>query len=901
MHAPLLRGRDDQLAILEQAWAAAQAGKGTVLVVVGDPAIGRTALLEELLRRVGAPAAWTHGAGADSACPLALILDLTEALFGLLGGDEPGSTSVGEAVDPFAASELLGDLLERVDGDGPAVVVIEDLHDADPASRVALNLCLRRLRRSQLLVIVSGRPTDAVRSFAEGFRLVELAPLGRSDAVAILEASSPGPIAPSVLERLIDHAAGNPLALSQLPVLLSADQLNGSDVLPDPLPVVGELRDAFIRPLAQLGPGARELVELAAVNAHGSWATLTQIAGFPLDTALAELEAAGVARLSQGRLMFSHPLLRDAALANMSDVRRRELHHVWSMVDALGAHERIRHRAAAAIGPDESLVDELVRCAAELRGRGGSEEAAALLDRAAALTVDDERRCELRSGAADALARSGHSFAAVKLLDQVDAESGGSHQQKIRAQMCRAWVEALNGAPLHSWQRLQDCLLDSEGLVRASVHAAMSVPLGMLGLVREIEVQARAAIDLAEPGSVPSQVARVVHRHALVSLNEAEGSEQVVDLVEQVDLAAAVECDPLFGLHVGRLLAMSEQFTAAESALIELRARSRGENARVSLAMTMGSLGDVWVRSCRYDTAYAVLDEAIALSLASGQRAFAPFWMALRARVSSLRGGRADAESDLERGFAIADELVLPGARYFLLAAAGFHALTFGDLDMAIETLEECRAFEDAGGALAPNVGRWRPDLAEAYCAIGDISAARTAAQPVFDAARVGSGRWTAATAARVAGVIAAADEPERASRDLREAARMYDPSADAFDRSRALLACVVASRRAGLSPTDYSDAATDARMGFRSLGATQWESQLDASGTAIAPDSDGFTELTGAESAVLEQLANGATNRQIARTLGISPKTVANHLWRVYQKLGVTTRTEAVHRFLTR
>ena len=87
--------------------------------------------------------------------------------------------------------------------------------------------------------------------------------------------------------------------------------------------------------------------------------------------------------------------------------------------------------------------------------------------------------------------------------------------------------------------------------------------------------------------------------------------------------------------------------------------------------MTFGSLGETQVRASRFDEALVCLDEAVALSLATGQRAFAPFWLALRARVSAIRGDDESSKADFALGFEISDAIPTFGARYFLLANAG--------------------------------------------------------------------------------------------------------------------------------------------------------------------------------------------------------------------------------------
>ncbi|MCD9624515.1 AAA family ATPase [Rhabdothermincola salaria] len=891
-------GRESLTRSLEMAWDRTRRGEGTTLALLGGAAIGKSTLLSHLARHVGgddrAPVVWVVGRGGDLCRPLAAVEDLCRQLLG--DPAEPGeaeSFSVDE-VEPVAAGHCLRDALERASRRRPLALLVDDVHDLDPASRTALSLALRGVQAPRLLAVVAGRPVEPVLRFTEGFPAMEVSALATPQARRLLRESAGRSIAPDVERRLLAVAQGNPLALRTLPNLLEPAHLDGTRLLPEPVPIAGDLRVAFERPLASLTRPARDLVELAAVSADGGWTAIEAATDGRAGEALGEVEAGGLGRLVDGKLVFTHPLVRSAAIAAMSDHRRRSLNRRLADVASLPDSTRLLHRAHAVAGPDEDLVDALVDAAKGWRERGGVEAAARLLERAVVLTGDDARRRVLRVEASEVLALSGAASAAREHLEAVVAVPGPG---SVGAEVQLARLEALQGDPFGAWQRLRECATLATGAELGSVLTSMAVPLGMLGLVGEVEAQASLAMDVLDAGSVAHQVATVIHAHAVVSLDEGRGAPLVAGLPE-LDALAAVDHDPQLGLHLGRAQGLAERCPAGVDMLTALIARGRGEGARASLAMTYGTLGDVLVRSCRYDEAVTALDESLALSVATGQRAFAPFWYALRARVRAIRGDATGARGDLDAGFGLADEFSVPGARYFLLGAAGLAALARQDHLSARENLEECRFFEEAAGPLSPNLGRWVPDLVETHIALGRDDLARSAAVGLLEAtAAPGTARWTRAAAARCRGLLAQGDDPRAAVEAFEEAVRTFDATVDAFDRARALLDLARARSRSGVADSDA--AAMEARYAFRRLGADAWEAQVD-DGVGRAED-PGLASLTPAELRILVEVSHGATNHQIARRLHLSPKTVANQLSRVYRKLGVSSRTEAAHRYLSR
>lgn len=860
---------------LAQTWTQVRHGGSRIVVLVGEAGIGKSSMLSWLAAHIGAPAATVSCRGGDIAPPMSTAAEILAALpFPM------PAQPLGTEVDSLRAAEVLRRGLE---GSSPMALLVDDIHEADPSSRTALNLALRRSTATGLLTVITGRPMTPTLVFSEGFEVEEVLGLNSAEATVLLDSAAEAPIAPRVAQRLLRVAKGNPLALTHLPRALSPEQLSGAELLPEAIPLVGDLRTVFTRQLPPPDSPARRLLDLAAVSGDGQWRILTQL--FPnAASALAHLEDAGLAQLQNGHLLLQHPLLRSAAVRAMSPQRWRTLNLELAAVDALTEDVRLTHRARGTVGPDEDLVDALVDSARLTRMRGGTDAAAQLLDRAVDLTGSGSRRAQLQLEAAQLLSAAGEAATARHRLEALLADPA-AHDLHVAATLTLAILEALNGAPAAAWQRLTQCLAVASPPELGLIHARISIPLGLLGLVGEIVANADAAVDYCKPDSPEWNVARLIRAHGASAQDERRANQLVDELSDGADLVELVEIDPMVGLHIGRALSIAERYDTAITTLTALSARLHGEGARTSLAMTFGALGETWVRASRFDEALVCLDEAIALSLATGQRAFAPFWLSLRARVQATRGDDDAAQQDLELGFAISDEQSTFGARYFLLANAGLVALTAQNYDRAITLLEESWAFEQATGLLAPQLARWHADLVEAYA----VSGRRPEAAPIVAhlsavAATPGASRWTRATALRARALLSA--DPDDAARLLDEALTIYDPELDAFDRARTLLLKA--------EHDNTADTRTAALYAFRRLGAPPWAARL--TDTGVSPGADA---LTHAETRVLAEVAKGLTNRQIAKRLDVSTKTVANHLYHAYRKLGVASRTEAARHVL--
>ncbi len=449
VQAGRLLGRQRERAVLERLLGTARNGHGSVLVVHGEPGVGKTALLEYAVES-GEDFRVVRTAGVEGEMKLdyaalqqlcSPILEFSDRLpdpqrdalgvaFGLSGGPAPSPLLVGLAV-----LGLLSDAAEQQ----PLLCVVDDAQWLDDASARALAFVARRLLAERIALAFA---TRELGSGLARFPQLHVEPLGRRDARALLESVLAARLDEAVLEQIIAETGGNPLALLELPRGLTPAQLAGGFGLPAALPLSTGIEQSFTRRLARLPRDARRLLLLAAAEPVGDPALLWRAAqqlGIP-ETAAHAAESEGLLTLD-GAVVFRHPLVRSAVYGAAEPKERREAHRV--LADAtdpqIDPDRRAWHRAQAASVPDEELAGELERSAERAQARGGLAAAAAFLERAAALTPAPVRRAQRALVAAQTKFRAGALDDALDLLSstEVDALDDLDH---ARVELLRAQI-----------------------------------------------------------------------------------------------------------------------------------------------------------------------------------------------------------------------------------------------------------------------------------------------------------------------------------------------------------------------------------------------------------------------------------------------------------------------------
>src|SRR6476469_8834015 len=433
-----LLGRQRERAVLERLLETAREGRGGVLVVHGDPGVGKTALLEYALQTAkDFRVVRTSGVEGETELDYAPLQQLCSPLLELIERlpdpqrDALGvafGLSTGQAPSPFLVGLAVLGLLSEGAEQQPLLCMIDDAQWLDGASARALAFVARRLLAERIALAFATR--DVGNGLAR-FPELRVEPLGRRDARALLDSVLAARLDESVLERIIAEPGGNPLALLDLPRGLTPAQLAGGFGLPAALPSSTGIEQSYTRRLARLPRDTRRLLLLAAAEPVGDPALLWRAAqqlGIT-ETAAHAAESEGLLTLD-GAVVFRHPLVRSAIYGAAEPNERREAHRALANATdpQTDPDRRAWHRAQAASMPDEDVATELERSAVRAQARGGFAAAAAFLDRAAALTPAPVRRAQRALVAAQTKFRAGalddalglRSSMEVGALDELD-------------------------------------------------------------------------------------------------------------------------------------------------------------------------------------------------------------------------------------------------------------------------------------------------------------------------------------------------------------------------------------------------------------------------------------------------------------------------------------------------
>jgi DNA-binding CsgD family transcriptional regulator len=907
--AERLIGRTRERAVLERLLDTARDRHGAVLVVHGEPGVGKTALLEYAVE-AGHDFRVVRTAGVEGEMELdyaalqrlcSPILEFIERLphpqhdalgvaFGL---------KVGEAPSPFLVGLAVLGLLSEAAEQQPLLGLVDDSQWLDGATARALAFVARRLMAERIALAFATRDVGSGLARFPQFRVE---PLGRRDARALLDSVLAARLDESVLARIIAETGGNPLALLELPRGLTPAQLAGGFGLPVALPLSTGIEQSFARRLARLPRAARRLLLLAAAEPVGDPALLWRAAqqlGIP-EAAAHAAEAEGLLTLD-GAVVFRHPLVRSAVYGAADLNERREVHS--ALADAtdpqIDPDRRAWHRAQAASVPDEEVASELERSAARAQARGGFAAAAAFLERAAALTPAPAHRARRALVAAQTKFRAGALDDALGLLSST--EIGALDElDRARVELLRAQIAFVSthgsGAPamlLAAARRLtplsatlaHDTYLEA---LSAAMFAGRLAAPGASAL--DVALAAKAAPRppvLRGPELLLEGLATLFsesYEAAVPILRRAQSAFDVSDLAvsEQLRWKWLATVSSVHVWDDTRWGAMSERHVQI--------ARETGALGELPLALTQRVYAHLFAGELT--AAASLVDEIQAATEATGSN-LAPYGavglVALRGReheaVALIDESRADVTRRGEGiGLSVLDwaEAVLYNGlgRYEEARAAAIRAAEFPhDLSTSNWVMVE---------------------LIEAAVRAGTRDLAAGARTRLVEMARLSGTDWALGIAARSEALFV---DDQGAEELYAEAVDRLGRTRMAFDLARAHLVYGEWLRRQRRR-LDARGQLRTARDLFSDFGteafAERARVELEATGErARRRTVDTLDQLTPQEAQVARLVAQGNTNREIAAQLFISSSTVEYHLRKVFGKLGVKSRTQLATRLL--
>src|SRR3954447_7563844 len=372
----MLLGRNDERLALDRLLAEARGGRSGVLALVGEPGIGKTALLDHAAQQAeGMRLLRARGVEAEAQIPFAGLAELLRpALAHIERIPAPQAAALSGALalapatagDRFAIGAATLSLLSACGEDGPLLLLVDDAHLLDQSTAEALLFVARRLVADPIALVVAAREGEPSLLDGADLRVLRVGGLDHGDATALLGQAG---VSGDVMQQLIRTTGGNPLALLEL----AAD--GGRMVAAPgagPVPISTSIATAFLRRFGGLPDATRRMLVLAATSDAGDLTVLARAAaGLGLDVAdLVAAEEAGLVTLDAVEVAFRHPLARAAVYADATPQERRAAHA--ALAAALPDHDvdrRAWHLAAAAVGPDERAAAALEQAGARARGR----------------------------------------------------------------------------------------------------------------------------------------------------------------------------------------------------------------------------------------------------------------------------------------------------------------------------------------------------------------------------------------------------------------------------------------------------------------------------------------------------------------------------------------------------
>ena len=904
-----LLGRRSECALLERLIDRARGGKSGALVLLGEPGIGKTALVEHAVAQAADMRVLpVTGLEAASDVPFsALATMLRPALAVLPRVPEKQRAALSSAlglgptgdVRPLAVAagtlSLLAALAERE----PLLCVVDDAHWVDRESAAALVVVAGRFEAEGIVMLFAARE-------GEGFEAAQLANLrlkglAPDAARALLRQHAPPNLATDVAERLLAETRGNPLALLELPTLLTDAQFSGREPLDQPLPVGSALEQAFVRRTRALAPEAQRALLVAAASDSDDLGLVIRAAaamGLAAD-ALEETDAAGLLSIRGWRFRFRHPLVRSAVYQAAPLAERRAVHTALAGVleEAGDADRRAWQRAAAAFGPDEDVAAELERAAVSARRRGGVAAEARTLELAARLAPEDDARAVRLVKAGSAAWQAGRSAEAEQLLDEA--------LPLIRDALLRAEAQELRASIL---KRHGDAEAAHELLLDEASRIELADPLRAARMLTQASHlffrrdQAGPALELAERAwqLVGDEVAATdlelsgTLAWARVHLGQTEEGRALALRCAEISEQRGETAN---GPQIGWCLSWLEEYDTAR-ALIERAARAHREaGAFGDLAYVLFHLAELEFRTGRLAAAYAAAQEATRLAGQTGRDQLLMADQTVLATVEAVIGRAEDARTHATQALALAGATFNHTFVARANAALGLLELSLGRAPEAVAVLELVERTMARSDCVEPSIVEWLPDLIEAYIRADRIDEARPRLELWEQRAAQTQRLWALAAAARYRGLLAAEDEIDA---HFEEALALHDRTPSPFERARTELCYGERVRRAGRR-VDARRHLRAALEGFERLGAVPWaertRAELRATGeTARRRDPTAAERLTPQELQVALAVGEGRTNRDVAAALFLSPKTIEYHLGNIYRKLDVRSRAQLAH-----
>ena len=904
----VLVGRSGACGALDELVEAIRHGLSRSLVILGDPGIGKTRLLEYAAQAAGGVRT-VRIAGLESELRLgfaALHRMLVPFLdrVGLLPApqraalDSAFGLAAGPPADRFLVSMSVLTLVAEIAAEQPLIWLVDDAHWVDRESLGVFGFVGRRLQADSTGLLFCARETSPGLAALDGLPTLRLSGLEPAAARTLLAATVSGPLNARVAARIIDETGGNPLALRELAMHLTPDQLAGRSPLPPRLPVGRLLQGHFLGQARMLPPATGTWLLLASAASGDDPAALWRAAALlGLEPDVADPAVAQDIVSVDPRVAFRHPLIRSAVYDGARPGDRRRVHEALASIAGQDGNpdEAAWHRAAATVVPDEDVAAALERSAARAERRGGYVAQATFLARAAELTPDPRDRAVRLLTAAQAHLVAGDGALAEAMLD-VAAPRLAEAGLHVAAQRLRASI-----AVFFSRHK------DAPGLLLDSVAAVDPPDAPLIRAMLFEALQAALVARQYTVGTTPVEVARAALQAPRDPALDATATGLLLDGFATRIAVGYPEAVPLLRAAV-EAFSTSDQATPAgipATILVQFAADDlwddQGRRAIFLRAETVqrrhGALGalrvilaglctsELWAG--RLAEAEARYFEAAEISALIGIPAPASTGVLLDLRA--WQGREAESRALAATTEKWGEERGAPVLGFFALIGLTVLELSLGRYAEALSW--GLRIYDGD----PPGFGnRVLPEIVEAGARAGDHRAARAALDRLADRAMASGTPWALGMLARSRALLA----PDSGAEALyREAIAHLTRTSVRTELARAHLLYGEWLRR----QKRRSQAGAQLRTAYRMLdgmGAAGFARRTRAELLAVGghlprPAELAGPDLTPQETQIARLAAAGVTNAEIATRLFVTTSTVEYHLSKVFRKLSISSRRQ--------
>ncbi len=877
---------------------AAAAGTSAVLVVPGPPGIGKTSLLAAAVQDA---AGWTvlrtAGVRGESPTAFAGLLGLVRPVLGGLDSLEPVHRTAlrralgldeGEPPTFFQVAAAALDLVAHVATE-PVLLLVDDLHWLDEQSASVLLFVARRLRNEPVAVLVGMRDDTSASTLVADLPALPLGLLSDDAARACVLATAPDLTADLVVS-LVESAGGNPLALVEGARDLDRGLRDYTS------PTTGRVGDPFEQRIEECPDDVRDALLVCALEPTADRSTVeAALALLGVVDALPAAETLGLVVLDDTSVELAHPLVGEVVLRVSSPARRRAAH--LALAGSFGAGTSSPqpwlttwHLGAETDRPDTLLAARLETMGQAVAGRGDLATAAHVLRRAADLAAEPERRAQLLVSAGSAAATVGLPWA-VELLEQARALTR-QHVLAAHADRVLASIAAWTGDAAAAVRIARRVASGGDRGLRAFAHSAASAT-AFTAWDRDTMVEhGRLALEDAEGLPPPERFLTDVTAVQMSIMDPVPCDRATLRALADLMVSRP---NPDMATPLVHTLMACEEWALADDVLGANLDPARRAAAMPAVAWMQGWVAQGDLRRGDLAAAEAAASESVSLAASLGLGVCQTRGESMLALIAVEAGRLEEGREHLSRTRRLAETHRVGAVHPWMLLVETRIALREGDLGVALAQARELQASVASMGYAVPALVPVHPELVEVLLRTGHVDEALAAVADLAELERIEALPATTAWLAYCR-LLVADDATLLAAYDAVLAAA--GPPVDASLRARSTLLLGERLRRRG-DLRRAAPALAEALEWFGGHGYFGWARRarrgLDAiGGGEPGPSVDGSRDtLTPQERQIATLAVTGATTRDIATSLFLSPKTVEFHLTNVYRKMGVRSKTE--------